>query len=136
MPSFFSIPATLSIIFSKPSSPKSSCSFFSKSSPSESYSCPLTIFRNPGNSTVSSRASCGLYMRMKARRDSVFLTIICIFESLIGRKLHRDIGQFSASLMLLQKHIHQIGEFACLSKAREKKVLLQLLVVIFDETSN
>src|SRR5712691_1853568 len=46
MPSVFSMFVTLSTIFSKPSSPKSSCSFFSKSSPREAYSFALTILRN------------------------------------------------------------------------------------------
>jgi len=41
MPRDFSMAATFATIVSKPSSPKSSCSFFSKSSPRAAYSWVL-----------------------------------------------------------------------------------------------
>lgn len=35
--------------------------------------------------------------------------------------------------MLLQEHVDKIDKFICLSETREEEVLLQFLVIIFDE---
>src|SRR5437868_10149604 len=137
MPSFFSILATLSTIFSEPSSPNSSCSFFSKSSPSESYSVWFTILRNSGKRTVSSRASCGLYMRIELpQRIHQLAAVIGIFERLIGGKLHGDVGHFASGLVLLHKDVDKIDKFSRFLEAREKKILLELFVIILDEIAD
>jgi hypothetical protein len=47
--------------------------------------------------------------------------------------MHRDIGEPSPRLVLLQKHIHKIDKLVRLLEAREKKILLQLLVIILDK---
>src|SRR5437016_14360866 len=137
MPNRFSIEATLSTIFSKPSSPKSSSSFFSKSSPRESNSCGETILRNAGKRTVSSRASCGLYMRMKLPRGIDELRPLgFVLKRLQVREPHRDVCDAPPSLMLLAQHSHQVHELIGFFEAREKKILLKLLVIIFHEAAN
>jgi len=48
--------------------------------------------------------------------------------------MHRDIGEPPPRLVLLQKHIHKIDNLVRLLEAREKKILLQLLVIILDNS--
>jgi len=53
----------------------------SNCSPIASYSCGETILCSSGKRTVSSRASCGAYMRLKASRSVRRLRSSCVFRS-------------------------------------------------------
>jgi hypothetical protein len=71
-----------------------------------------------------------------AHRIGKLPSIICILERMTRREMHRYVGQPPPGLVLLQKHIHKIDKFVRLLEAREKKILFQLFVIIFDEIAN
>src|SRR5881392_1535113 len=71
-----------------------------------------------------------------AHRIDKLPSITSILERLACREMHRDVGQLSSGLMLLQKHIHKIDKFVRLLEAWEKKILFQLLVIIFNEVAD
>src|SRR5438046_3485230 len=106
MPNRFSIEATLSTIFSKPSSPKSSSSFFSKSSPRESNSCGETILRNAGKRTVSSRLVRIVHANELPRGIDEMRPLGFVLKRLQVREPHRDVCDAPPSLMLLAQHSH------------------------------
>ena len=59
-----------------------------------------------------------------------------ILQRLIGGELQSDVREPAAALMLLQKNIDEIRQLVRFLETREKKVLLQFLVIILDEIAN
>src|SRR5207249_9162004 len=137
MPNRFSIEATLSTIFSKPSSPKSSSSFFSKSSPERIKLMRRNDLAKRGKKDgVLARLVRIVHADELPRGIDELRPLGFVLKRLQVREPHRDVCDAPPSLMLLAQHSHQVHELIGFFEARKKKTLLKLLVIIFHETAN
>jgi len=96
-----------------------------------SYSCRLTSLCSAGKSTVSSRASCGRYMRMN---DAMAVAIAVRSFGFCGSAM---LFRKSPSHGMLRPQIHrEFHQVVRLLKTGEDPGLFDLLVVILDEAGN
>src|SRR5207249_9769063 len=95
---------------------------FSKSSPSESNSCALTIPRKAGHKMVSSRASCGLYMRMNWRIESTSFRRSSAFLSawFVARCIVMSVSRRSAWCCCKSTSTRSTNLFASLKRGKRK----------------
>jgi hypothetical protein len=76
-----------------------------------------------GNSTVSSRAACGSYMRMNAASSARSWAALGVLEDAGDRQALDPLGGPPARLMLRAKDAHQLDELVGAFEAREQDLL-------------